>query len=77
MSERSIAIEDGRKDQQTAAIVRHAMTLMVLAGPAEAATYMRQNDVPHSVIERVLTGENYRTSPRRPLVSIPTRVQTS
>jgi hypothetical protein len=77
MSERSIAIEDGRKDEQTAAIVQHAMTLMVLAGAAEAATYLRNNDVPHSVIERVLTGENYRRSPRSPLVSIPARVQVS
>jgi hypothetical protein len=76
MSERSIALEDGRRDEQTAAIVRHAMTLMVLAGAAEAATYLRNNEVPHSVIERVLTGESLRRAPRRPLESIPTMVQS-
>jgi hypothetical protein len=78
MSERSTALEDGRRDEQTAAIVQHAMTLMVLAGAGEAATYLRNNEVPHSVIERVLTGESLRRAPRRPLESIPTmRVQSS
>jgi hypothetical protein len=76
MSGLSTALEDGRKDEQTAAIVRHAMTLMALAGAAEAATYMRQNEVPHSVIERVLTDERLRRTPRRLLESIPTMMQS-
>jgi hypothetical protein len=71
MSELSAALEDGRMDYQTAAIVSHAMTLMTLAGVAEAAAYLRQNEVPHSVIERVLTGEIYRRAPSNPLAPIP------
>jgi hypothetical protein len=77
MSERSIAIEDDRKDEQTAAIVQHAMTLMALAGAAEAATYLRQNEVPHSVIERVLTGESYRKAPKNPPASLSAVAQAS
>jgi hypothetical protein len=69
MSELSTAVEDGRKDYQTAAIVQHAMALMVLAGAAEATFYLRRNEVPHSVIERVLTSESYRRTPRNSVVS--------
>jgi hypothetical protein len=77
MSELSIASEEVRKDLRTATIVQHAMTLMTLAGAAEAAAYMRNNEVPHSVIERVLTGESLRRAPRRPLESIPTMMVQS
>jgi hypothetical protein len=77
MSELSVASEEVRRDLRTATIVQHAMTLMTLAGAAEAATYMRNNEVPHSVIERVLTGESYRRTPRCPLKFTPAMVQPS
>jgi hypothetical protein len=77
MSELSIASEEVRKDLRTATIVQHAMTLMTLAGAAEAAAYMSNNEVPHSVIERVLMDGGRRRISRTPLVSIPTVVQPS
>jgi hypothetical protein len=54
MSELSIATEEVRKDVRTATIVQHAMTLMALAGAAEAAHYLRHHQVPPEVIDRVL-----------------------
>jgi hypothetical protein len=74
MSELSIALENGRGDYQTAVIVQHAITLMALAGAAEAAMYLRQNEVPHSVIERVLTGEIHRRAPSNPVAPTPAAV---
>jgi hypothetical protein len=77
MSELSIASEEVRKDLRTATIVQHAMTLMSLAGAAEAAHYLRYHQVPPEVIERVLMSGSCRQPSRSPLVSVPTVVQTT
>jgi hypothetical protein len=74
MSEPSIASEEVRKDVRTATIVKHAMTLMALAGASEAANYLRHHQVSLEVIERVLMRGNCRQLPRSPLVSVTTTV---
>jgi hypothetical protein len=77
MSELSIASKEVRKDVRTATIVQHAMTLMALAGLAEAANYLRHHQVPLEVRERVLTSGRCRQLPRSPLTSVPTVVQAT
>ena len=77
MSELSVASEEVRKDLRTATIVKHAMTLMSLAGAAEAANYLRHHQVPPEVIERVLMKGDCRQPPRSPLVSVRTVVQAT